>query len=292
MAKQAVKAARFNVVVVLRGESGVGKTMVARMIHRLSDRRRKSFVAVNCGAIVDTLLESELFGYEKGAFTGANPGGKAGLIESADGGTLFLDEVGEIPSPLQVKLLRFLESGEVTRVGGTRAKKIDSRIICATTRNLEEMKEAGTFRKDLYYRLHVVPIEIPPLRKRREEIGPLIHFYSERFNREFGLDKQISEKALAVLLAYDYPGNVRELENLLRRLLAMSEGPVVRISDLPSILLEKEDDSTASLGRTVSMIERDLIQETVEKSGSQRKAAKILGVNQSTISRKLKACSK
>lgn len=292
--KTAVRAAKYDLTLVITGESGVGKSMIARMVHRLSERRNGRFIDVNCGAISDSLIESELFGYEKGAFTGASPQGKKGLFEIADNGTLFLDEIGEIPMHLQVKLLRFLEGGEMVRVGGLKSMKVNTRVIVATNRNLEEMVENGTFRSDLYFRLSVVPLRIPPLCQRKEEIGSLIDFFLSRFNREYKLKKTIAKGVKNSLLSYNFPGNIRELENLIKRLVTMTEGKDIRVHHLPKRFLQDTDDPGGAEDRGITGMEdiRDLelqkIQDAVNKYGSQLKAAAALGLSQSTISRKLK----
>ncbi len=292
--KTAVRAARYDLTLVITGNSGVGKSMIARMVHRLSERRNGKFIDVNCGAISDSLIESELFGYEKGAFTGASPQGKKGLFEIADKGTLFLDEIGEIPMHLQVKLLRFLEGGEMVRVGGIKSMKVNTRVIVATNRNLEEMVEKGSFRSDLYFRLSVVPLRIPSLAERKEEIVPLIDFFLARFNREYKVDKKISRAVKNTLLSYSFPGNIRELENLVKRLVAMTEDDDIKVHHLPERFLQPADDPGVSTAREPTAMEeiRDLelqkIQDAVNKYGSQLKAATALGLSQSTVSRKLK----
>ncbi len=293
--KTAVRAAKFDLTLVITGQSGVGKSMIARTVHRLSERRNGKFIDVNCGAISDTLLESELFGHEKGAFTGASPTGKKGLFELAHNGSLFLDEVGEIPLHLQVKLLRFLEGGEVVRVGGLKSMKINTRVIAATNRNLEEMVARGTFRRDLYYRLNVVPLRIPSLAERKEEISPLIDFFLKRYTKEYKLNKEISRAARNTLLAYDFPGNIRELENLIKRLVAMTEEEEIQVRHLPDSIRravpEQAWDNPEVPGEyqdEVKRFEVRMIEKAVQKYGSQRKAAKELGLSQSTLSRKLK----
>lgn len=291
----AMRAARFDIPLVFTGESGVGKSMIAKLVHRLSERRNGPFIDLNCGAIAGNLLESELFGHEKGAFTGAASNGKKGLVEGADKGTLFLDEIGELPLDLQVKLLRFLESREMRRVGGVDTIKIDTRIIAATNRDLETMVHEGTFRSDLYFRLNIVPTHIPSLRERRDEIEPLSMFFLERFNKKYKTRKILSEAVRKALNEYHFPGNVRELENLIKRLVTMTEGNLIRPKHLPPTLL-KDFAPCSPTGlqgltqyqRAVVLFEQRLIKEAVAKYGSQRKAAKILGLNQSTLSRKLK----
>lgn len=292
--RTAVRAAKFDHTLVITGSSGVGKSMLARMVHRLSERRNGRFIDVNCGAISDSLIESELFGYEKGAFTGAAPQGKKGLFEIADGGTLFLDEIGEIPIHLQVKLLRFLEGGEIVKVGGLKSIKLNTRVIAATNRDLEEMVESGTFRSDLYYRLNVVPLHIPPLARRKEEIKPLIDFFLARCNKKYGTAKTVSKTAKNLLEDYQFPGNIRELENLMKRLITMTESDVITAQEvsvnlkLPGTHVERNWPDTPGPLEEVREIELRRIRETVEKYGSQYKAAKALGISQSTISRKLK----
>ncbi|SDO53432.1 PAS domain S-box-containing protein [Desulforhopalus singaporensis] len=293
----AVRAAKYDLTLVITGNSGVGKSMLARMVHRLSDRRNGRFVDVNCGAISDSLIESELFGYEKGAFTGASPKGKMGLFEIADNGTLFLDEIGEIPIHLQVKLLRFLEGGEMVRVGGLKSIKVNTRIIAATNRDLEEMVSSGKFRSDLYFRLNVVPLKIPPLARRREEINPLIDFFLDRFNKEYKMDKRISRGVRNALQLYDFPGNIRELENLVKRLVTMSEEQDITMHNLPHRFhvnkdRKVDDEAQATDLENVKDLELFMIKEAVEKYGSQHKAATVLGLSQSTVSRKLKQIMK
>jgi PAS domain S-box-containing protein len=292
--KTAIRAAKYDLTLVITGHSGVGKSMIARMVHRLSGCRDGKFIDVNCGAISDSLIESELFGYEKGAFTGASTQGKKGLFEIANNGTLFLDEIGEIPIHLQVKLLRFLEGGELVRVGGVKSIKVNTRVIAATNRNLEEMVEKGSFRSDLYFRICVVPLRIPPLSKRREEIGHLIGFFLKRFNREYKTNKTISRAVKNTLLIYEFPGNIRELENLVKRLVAMTEEDDIKTHHLPDRFLSGTDKTALTsesevdgLGEVKDM-ELQVIQEAVEKYGSQHKAAVALGLSQSTVSRKLK----
>ena len=291
----AIRASKFDIPLVLTGESGVGKSMIARLVHELSQRHNGPFVDLNCGAIAANLLESELFGYAPGAFTGASTRGKTGILAGADQGTLFLDEISEIPPALQVKLLKFLETGQILPVGSTSVRKIKTRIITATNRNLEEMVGEGTFRSDLYFRLNVVPIHIPPLRERKEEIEALAQRFMIQFNEEFGTHKVLSKTARQTLSQYSFPGNVRELENLVKRLVTMTEGDYIREKHLPAMLLEAlpcETDCSLDEVQTyqdaVAAFERKMILSAIEKYGSQRKAAKALGINQSTLSRKLK----
>jgi PAS domain S-box-containing protein len=294
----AMQVAEFDLDVIITGESGVGKGIIAKLIHRLSDRRKGPFVDVNCGSISENLIEAELFGYEKGAFTGACATGKMGHFEFANNGTLFLDEVGELSLPLQVKLLKFLENKEIVRVGGVKPLKIDTQIITATNKNLEGMVSSGTFRKDLFFRLNVVPIHIPPLRERKSDIEPLILFFLDRFNHDYKLNKVISGEVVAVLVEYAYPGNVRELENLVRRLVTMTKGDRIRLGNLPDSTLfsidrdvEPDKSSKKTLKNSVQNYEKELIMKAVNKYGSQRRAAIKLGLDQSTLSRKLSKLS-
>lgn len=292
----ALRIAKVDSTVLLLGESGVGKGMIAKLIHKHSDRSAGPFIRVDCAGIPDSLIESELFGYEKGAFTGAKIEGKPGFFELAHKGTLFLDEIGEIPLTSQSKLLRFLEDHEIIRVGGTVPKEIDVRIIAATNRNIEEMVSAKDFREDLYYRLNVVPIYIPALRERRDDILPLIFYLLEKFNRDYHKHKSLSPETVESLSKYNFPGNIRELANLIERLVVVSENDQIRITDLPNAIM-------ISVAKTVSYpvlaediplkdalkkYEISIIERTLKKYGSQREAAKALKVDQGTISRKIK----
>ncbi|MQX38182.1 nif-specific transcriptional activator NifA [Roseospira navarrensis] len=249
------QVARTRAPVMLRGESGTGKEMIARALHRVSPRADKPFVCVNCAALPDTLLEAELFGHDKGAFTGAG-GERKGRFEIADGGTLFLDEIGEISPAFQAKLLRVLQEGQFERLGSSRTRKVDVRIIAATNRNLEEAVAAGTFRADLYYRINVVTLVLPPLRERPEDIEPLARHFLERFNEENGDSLGFSEDAVALLRACAFPGNVRELENCITRVATMVRGEVIQASDfscreagcLSAILGRELDAPTQAVG--------------------------------------------
>ncbi len=229
--KNAEKIAPFDITVLITGESGTGKEVLARFIHKKSKRSKEPFVAINCGAIPHELLESELFGYKKGAFTGANRD-KKGLIEEADKGTLFLDEIGELPLDLQVKLLRVLEEGEIRPLGSTKSKKVDIRLIAATNRNLEKLVKEGKFREDLYFRLKVVHFHIPPLRERKEDIVPLAKLFIKKYSKKYGIpEKKLSEKAIQELISHDWKGNVRELEHLIEKTIIMSEGNSIETFD-------------------------------------------------------------
>lgn len=290
----ALQVAKFPIPVLLTGESGVGKTMFARFIHDQSPRREGPFVAINCGAIPDQLVESELFGHTGGAFTGATAGGKKGRVRAANGGTLFLDEISELPYILQVKLLQFLETKQIYPVGGTTPINVDCTVIAATNKCLETMIENKMFRDDLFYRLNGMPIQLPPLRERREEIPPLARFFLEQYSTRFGITATLSPEALAELEQQPLLGNVRELSLLIQRLLiATGGGEITRehVREWSSIDNQKEDacskQYTGSLSEQVTQFEQDIIRETIAKCGSQAEAAKQLGVHQSTLSRKL-----
>ena len=310
----AVQASKFDIPMIITGESGVGKSMIARLVHQLSPRRNYPFVDVNCAALTPSLVESELFGHEGGAFTGASATAKKGLFETADQGTLFLDEIGEIPLSMQVKLLKFLETMELRRVGGTTPIKINTRIIAATNQNLEEMVETGRFRRDLYFRLNVVPMRIPALGRRSEDIVPLAQSFIDRFNQEFDTNKILTKPVCQMLSQYHFPGNVRELENLIKRLVTMTPQDKIELAHLPPLvpqsgrerptpvsqqphihehppvqaLAPQEKPAPPSYQNEVNHFERELLRQAVVQYGSQRKAAKALGISQSTLSRKLK----
>ena len=298
--RQARKVSQVDSTVLILGESGTGKGVIANLIHKYSARAKMPMIHINCGAIPETLVESELFGYEKGAFTGAAQKGKPGYFELADGGILFLDEVAELPIASQVKLLRFLEDGKVMRVGGTSSKRLNVRIVCATHRDLENMVEQGQFRLDLFYRLNVIPISIPPLREREACKLSLIEHYINHFNTKLKGSKppRLSRRAMDALMAYHYPGNVRELMNICERLVVMSESQRIDVEDLPTAITSRlppqiacgidmiEDGET--LPQVMAAIERRILTQALEKYGTQARAAETLGINQSTIARKLK----
>lgn len=294
--RQAIKVGSVDSSVLLLGESGVGKGLFADIIHKNSHRSEKPLIRINCGAIPDSLIESELFGYEKGAFTGAKTSGKPGYLELADGGTLFLDEIAELPSPSQVKLLRFLEDGRITRLGGTVSRMVDVRILAATHQDLEEMIGRGKFRLDLYYRLKVVPINVPAVRERRDCILPLIDHYIEYFGTKNGISKRLTRAASDALLSYSYPGNVRELMNICERLVVMSETELIDLKDLPGDIIPRAQEVTGvslellgsmTLQQALDSLERKMLAESLKLHGNQRRMAAALGINQSTIARKL-----
>jgi PAS domain S-box-containing protein len=295
--RQAIKVSGADSTVLVLGESGVGKGLFADLIHKYSPRAGKPLVKVNCGAIPDSLVEAELFGYEKGAFTGAQLKGKAGYFELAEGGTLFLDEIAELPLSSQVKLLRFLEDHRITRVGATASREVDVRIIAATHRDLQEMVDQGLFRLDLFYRLNVIPLSIPPLRERAECILPMLRHYVEHYSATLGARRRLSRSATDTLLAYRWPGNVRELMNLCERLVVMSDTEVIDAGDLPpnitavtgagAVAPNVLDDET-TLDEAIERTERLVLLRARQRHGNQTDMARALGVNQSTIARKLK----
>lgn len=281
-----IRVAKVDSTVLILGDSGVGKEVVARLIHRAGNRSKLPFIRINCGAIPENLLESELFGYEGGAFTGARREGKPGLLEVAHKGTLFLDEIAELPLPLQVKLLTVIQERVVTRLGSTKPIQVDLRILAATNRNLYSMVEQGRFRADLYYRLNVIPIVIPPLRERKEDIPFLISHFLQIFNEKHHQAKSIDAGAMDILYNYPWPGNVRELENLVERLVVITPGDLIGARDLPINMLNR----SAGIGVNghFSYTEKEIIEELYHRLRSTRKVAEALGVNQSTVVRKLK----
>jgi TyrR family helix-turn-helix protein len=287
------RIAKVDSTVLINGESGVGKEIVAREIHRTSLRAEKPYISVNCAAIPDNLIESELFGYEAGAFTGAMRKGKMGLFQVANGGTLFLDEIGELPFYLQAKLLRVIQENEIMRVGGTNPIPIDVRIITATNRNLWQMVRERQFREDFYYRLNVVQIRIPPLRDRKEEIPVFADYFIKLLNNKYGLQKRMDPMLINKLLEYNWPGNVRELKNAIEQAFVTSPGTLITELSLGpqqdnhlSFNPEPEMVSPKSFKEAVKGFESKLIREALEHFGSTRKAAAVLGVSQATIWRK------
>lgn len=291
--KKAIKVAAVDASVLLYGESGVGKTMLARIIHLISPRKERPFIKINCGAIPDSLIESELFGYKKGAFTGAAPEGKAGLIEVAHTGTVFLDEVGELTLAMQVKLLQVIEDNVFTRLGGTRPISVDVRIIAATNHNLKELVRQGRFREDLYYRLNVIPIHIPPLRERRDDIAALALNRLEKFNRSSDCPKRLDPVVMDRLMSYNYPGNVRELINIMERMMIMSDGNLISISDLPGELREQPltrlgpFDEETTLKSAVQKLEYHVIGSALRRYKSISIAAQVLDIHPTTLWRKM-----
>jgi DNA-binding NtrC family response regulator len=285
------KAAQSTHPVLILGESGTGKELVARSIHYGGPLRDRPFIPVDCGSLVPTLIESELFGHVRGAFTGAS-GTKEGLLAIAEGGTVFLDEIGELPTDLQAKLLRAIQEREIRPVGGTRRVAINVRILAATNRDLEQGVAEGTFRRDLYFRLNVLGLRIPPLRERRPDIPLLVGHFLERLSRNSGQSKELSQDALQLLMAYDWPGNVRELENCLERAWALNSGPTLQASDLPTGLRTARSASGLPEKKRIlpmSEVERQVILGTIEQlRGDKLMAARLLGIGKTTLYRKLK----
>jgi two-component system NtrC family response regulator len=288
----AARAATSRATILVRGESGTGKELMARAIHYASPRARKPLVAISVGALPDTLVESELFGHERGAFTGADRE-RRGRFELADGGTLFLDEIGDLPKNTQVKLLRVLQEQAFERLGGTRTLNVDVRVIAATNRDLPAMVRTGDFREDLFYRLNVVCIELPPLRDRREDIPLLVDVFLRRFAGEASVQIDgVSREAMDLLLKYDYPGNVRELENLMHRAMVLSRGSLLSTADFPihvGQLKGENRDAAASFVDRVTEFERALIVDALERAGGvQTRAAALLGMSERHLRYKLK----
>ncbi len=286
----AARSAASRATILLRGESGTGKELLARAIHYASPRRKGPLVAVNVAALPETLLESELFGHERGAFTGADREHR-GRFELADGGTLFLDEIGDLPPGTQVKLLRVLQEQAFQRLGGTRTLQVDVRVIAATHRDLPAMARAGQFREDLYYRLNVVGVELPPLRERREDIPLLVDHFLRRFAGE-GQAREVSKEALDLLVKHDYPGNVRELENLVHRAVVLSRGALLTTADLPLHVREMKAEGSAAEPQTfterVEAFEQAMIREALGRAeGIQTRAARLLGMSERHLRYKL-----
>lgn len=291
------KVSGLDATVMLLGETGVGKEEFARYIYQNSKRKDGSFIKVNCGAIPANLLESELFGYEKGAFTGASKNGKIGLFELADKGTIFLDEIGELPLDMQVKFLRVVQEQEVERIGGNRPVKIDVRIVAATNRNLEEMVKQKSFREDLFYRLMVFPIHIPPLRERKKDIEPLAQLFLSKLNKKYGFSKVFSFEALELLKEYQWPGNIRELKNLVERAVIISSENLIGPESIPVDIgerrlqikgPEKEKDSCIDLKSELHRIELQYMERAYKTYGNVRDAAASLGMTPPTFVRKRK----
>lgn len=283
------QAGPTNATILITGESGTGKEMAARAIHKASDRKDKPFVSINCAAIPEGLIESELFGHEKGAFTGADKQRK-GKFELADGGTLLLDELGDLPGPLQAKLLRVLQESEFERVGGSKTVRIDVRVIACTSKDLQYEVESGNFRRDLLYRLQVIPLEMPPLRNRREDIEDLCRFFISEFNSLHGRKLSITAKAIACLRQYDYPGNVRELRNLIERAAVLCQGTEIGPGDLSVKLAGPEDaEEDYNLAAAVARAEKKCLKDALlQAEGNRTQAAKLLGISRKNLWEKLK----
>jgi PAS modulated sigma54 specific transcriptional regulator, fis family len=309
-----MQAAKTNFPVLITGESGTGKEVFARIIHCSGHRRGRPFVGVNCAAIPSELLESELFGYEEGAFTGAKKGGKKGKFIQADGGTIFLDEIGDMPLLMQAKILRILQEKEVDTIGGSAPIPVDVRIISATRRNLEQMVEDGTFREDLYYRLNVINLHLPPLRSRVEDIPPLVQYFIDKLNEEYKLNVEIDKEVIEAFCKYSWHGNVRELENVIKGAYAVCDGLEIISTDLPAkfgivvtdkanvdkkisfgsseknidaLNIVEEVHSIGSMKKYLAEKERGIVLSTYERFRSVRKAAEYLGMSMPTYARKL-----
>jgi PAS domain S-box-containing protein len=297
MLQLASKAAQFDSSVLIQGESGVGKEMLAKFIHQQSPRAKGPYIRVNCAAIPAELFESELFGYEQGSFTGASQNGKPGMFELANGGTILLDEIGELPLTVQSKLLRVLQEKEVFRLGAQKATKLNVRVLAATNKNLALEVKKGNFREDLFFRLNVVPITIPPLRERSEDIPELIRYFLEKLNKRYKKNLFISLEAMEIMADYSWPGNVRELENLIEYLFIINTGDEIGMEDLPAKLVADhvlsehnlpEAEQTGKLNYLLERFEKDILLSALKIHPSIRKAAAALGINPSTLSRKLK----
>ncbi len=287
-------ATRVSIVespVLIHGESGVGKEIIANLLHHLNTKRKKApLIKVNCGAIPKELMESEFFGYEAGAFTGASRSGKPGFFELANKGTLFLDEIGELPLGLQVKLLRVLQEQEVTRLGGVKTIKLDVRVVAATNRDLEPMIKENSFREDLYYRINVIPIRIPSLKERKDDIAPLLFHFLDIYNKKYDLKKSLSDEVVECLIKYEWPGNVRELINLIERLVVTTDVQQVYLENLPHRYRTQTSNGyyrmdKMNLSAAIEDLERFLVGQALKSNKSTYKAAKVLGVSQSTVVR-------
>jgi two-component system response regulator AtoC len=285
------KVATSNATILVTGESGTGKELVAKAIYMNSNRHERPFISINCGALPETLLESELFGYVKGAFTGANAD-KKGLFQAADGGTIFLDEIGLTTPAMQMRLLRVLQEREFRRVGDTRDIKVDVRVIAATNENLSEKVKSSKFREDLYYRLSVIPVHLPPLRERRSDIPLLIQHFLQRAEARMGKKYRVEKRFLDTLIQYSWPGNIRELENVIERGVALAEGTTLNVDDMPDNILdfkpEESDTTPRELRAVVEESERRHIVRVIkETDGNKKLAARILGIDLATLYRKM-----
>ncbi|MDX5714198.1 sigma 54-interacting transcriptional regulator [Clostridioides difficile] len=300
--KKVVKrAAASDSSIFINGESGVGKEIIARTIYKYSSRRDKPFIAINCGAIPNELLESEFFGYEEGSFTGAKKKGKKGLFEEANGGTIFLDEIGELPMQMQKKLLRVIQENTITRIGGSKPIKIDVRYISATNISHEDLRNNLKFRQDLYYRLSVIPVKIPPLRERKEDIVPLVNYFLKLYNEKYNREVEVSPKVIELLEEYSWPGNIRELKNIIERFVVLSAKNVIGEDEFNMLInLDMIDNETDDLSPIVvngimnlndayKIVDQIMISKAINKYGSITKAAEVIGIYPSTIHRKIKS---
>lgn len=296
LAEKAMRVAKLDTTVLLTGDSGTGKEVFANFIYQNSGRVGKPFIKVNCAAIPDNLIESELFGYAKGAFSGADKNGKTGLFEMANGGTLFLDEIGEIPIHLQSKLLRAIQEKEIMRVGGTKVIPVDIRFIAATNRDLKEAVSNGTFRGDLYYRLNVMPIELSPLKGRKKDIKALSTYFVDKFNIDYKMDKVISDEAMTVLQDFDWPGNIRELENAMERIMISTDDNEITRSQVEKALGIATDSVNMEFsyleGKTMEQLMNDyekfILKTMMSKYGKASEVGRALNINKSTLSRRLR----
>ncbi|EYE87426.1 transcriptional regulator [Fervidicella metallireducens AeB] len=286
------KLARVNSNILIIGESGVGKELFAHAIHYESERRECPFVSINCSAIPENLFEAEFFGYEDGAFTGARKGGNIGKFELANGGTIFLDEIGDMPLYMQAKLLRVLQEKEIVRVGSNKVTKLDVRVICATHKNLESLVDEGKFREDLYYRLNVLSLDVPPLRQRKEDISILIDKFTDKFYKDTGLYREVPSDVMNILCNYEWPGNVRELKNIVERICVNAEDTYVTVGDLPSNILNKslkiERKKSQGLKEIMDNIEMDIIINTLKECNNNKSlAATRLNIPRASLYRKI-----
>jgi TyrR family helix-turn-helix protein/PAS domain S-box-containing protein len=282
-----MRVANTQSTILMTGESGVGKSLLASLIYQAGHEKGRPFIKLNCAAIPENLIESELFGYVKGAFTGADSKGKPGLFEAADGGVIFLDEISELPLYAQSKLLGVLQDKEFTPVGGVKSKKVDVRVIAATNKNLWKLVKEGNFREDLYYRLNVIPVEIPPLRNRPEDIAPMIQMFLEKFNKRFGCYKEVNEHVIDMMERSPWYGNVRELQNVIERLVVTSKGDVIDMNDYKAVSCGDDQIVKTSLKSQLESYERDILLRASQSCCSTRQLAKFLDVSQASIVRKL-----
>jgi len=291
----AIKASQFDSNILITGESGAGKGLMARLIHESSGRKDSPFVVINCAGIPEDLFESELFGYEPGAFSGASVKGKKGLLEVADKGTVFLDEIGDMSLRLQAKLLRVIEEKEMNRLGSTKTIKLNVRIIAATNQDISALIESKKFRQDLFFRINTIAIVIPPLRERVEDVIPLVQHFTQRINERYEMKRHFSSEAIQVLMSYAYPGNVRELSNIVEQAFLISKGDIVEVDELPfqvRNIVDTQglifDGGNKTYSEIVDLMEYKVLKNALEKYGSTHKMAKNLKISQSTISRKMK----
>ena len=303
MVDRALTAADTKATILIRGEQGVGKEVIAKLIHEKSSRRNKPYIVINCAAIPESLIESELFGYEEGAFTGAREGGKLGKFELANGGTLFLDEIGDMPLSMQAKLLRVLENSEIEKIGSKKNKPIDVRVIAATNQPLEELIRKKKFRSDLYYRLNVVSITIPPLREREYDAIHLANHFLGEYNKKYGKNISLSREVYQLILEYDWPGNVRELRNFIEQGVILARGDQITLEDLPKnyssmdkVLEEKTQEgegNSIGLGEgplkdMLAKYEREILKKFLSKYDDYDKIANLLGISKRSLYRKIK----